>query len=102
MQWVRCALGEVVVFHEYRSTRDAGDRGGDVPSPLPGEPHRYTARGGVATVSADPPSRFCLCPVHGYPVNRPTLPAPSRGREEARNAPGGGGGSAIRRKRRSR
>jgi len=99
-RWVRCALGEVVVFPKRRSRWHVETGAGDVPSPLPGEPlpqgGRFsidTVPGVSSTVSADPPSRFCLCPVHGYPVNRHALPAPWRGREEARNAPGGGGWS---------
>ncbi len=76
------------------------DRGGGCSTPLPVSPtprvaipHRYSAR-----------SRQSLCrqrdrhhrnPVSApralYPDYRQSLPAPWRGREEARNAPGGGG-----------
>jgi len=39
--------------------------------PYPASPIDTPPGGGVATVSADPPSRFCLCPVHGYPGDSP-------------------------------
>ena len=55
------------------------DRGGGCSTPLPGEPHRYTARESVATVSADPPSRFCLCPVHGIRTIANHCPPPLEG-----------------------
>ena len=60
LQWVRCALGEVVVFHEYRSTRDAGDRGGGCSTPTPRGviPHRYSAKGR----SRQPLCRQCETP----------------------------------------
>ena len=104
--WVRCALGEVVVFHEYRSTRDAGDRGGGCSTPYPASPsprgvilHRYSARGGAGNLSAvnvnTPTEIPLLSPVHGYPVNRHALPAPCEGGgRRPRERPGGGGDPA--------
>ena len=90
LRWGRCALGEVVVFHEHRSTRDASDRGGgcSIP-PHPGGviPHRYSAR-----------RRQPLCRQREHP-NRDPAPLP-RARLSglspitARPLEGAGGGRA--------
>jgi len=96
----------VGVSHEYRSTRDTGDRGGGsrIRLPPPPQPPPPGGDSPIDTVSREetttsrshlilPEIRFPF-PVHGYPDYRHALPAPSRrGREEALMSGRAAGGS---------
>ena len=97
VRWVRCALGEVVVFPKRRSRWRAGTGAGGVPPPYPASP-----------IDTPPGGRQPLCRLceqtHRNPVSSPLCtairsiamhcPPPRGGGRRPRERPGGGGDPA--------